>query len=450
MDIPKYEEREGRQLEFKREITSYQGVIRTVIAFLNDIGGLIIIGVEDGTRAIQGLSDTDVETYLETIPKVIADAVEPYAPTQIRTRTFGDRTIVEVEVFPGDRKPYFVRSEGVPKGVYVRFGAHTKRASTEIVDDLERLGRGKNADSEPVKGIGIGALDTLLLTKFYRGAMPDIATLRSEKIIVAEPVTQRDFASVAAVVLFHPEPNRVLPQAELLYTEFQGATKQTVTRTVDLSAPLPMLINQVFNLVEPTLTTETKRHRAKLVASAFSIPPLAIREALLNALIHRRYTAPAPVKVSLFADRLEIFSPGNFPGPISNEEMGNGISYYRNPTLASLARRLGLVERRGLGFYNILTSCRENGNPRPDIVEGADHVKVMLFRTQKKNEGIALPDDLLALEPFRAKRTPLTTSLVRSALGVSAGTARSKIYELVERGILIERGKGRATRYEWK
>lgn len=144
---------------------------------------------------------------------------------------------------------------------------------------------------------------------------------------------------------------------------------------------------------------------------------LAIREALLNALIHRRYSAVGPVKIALFDDRLEIFSPGNFPGPFNLNELGSGVSYHRNPTIASLTRRLGLVERRGLGFLHMLQSCRENNNPPPEIIEGSDFIKVILYK---------------------------------KALNVSAGTARDRIRQLLAMGIVVEEGKGRATRYRWR
>jgi ATP-dependent DNA helicase RecG len=445
----KYPDREGRQLEFKAELPNYNGFIRTVVAFLNDIGGLIIIGVDDGSRNLLGVSDSDADRYLETVPKVISDAVEPYAPLQICTRTIDDKTIVEVEVFPGDRKPYFVRSEGVPKGVYARIGSHTKRASSELLEDLVRAGKGRFVDNEPIADVLIENLDEHLVSNFYRGSVPDLATLRAEKILAPDAVTRRDYVTVAGIILFHPTPRRVFPAAEVLFTEFAGTSMDSVLRTVDLSGPLSSMIVQIMDLVEPHLTLATKRTGPKLVASEFSIPPLAIREALVNALIHRRYSVVAPVKVALFKDRLEIFSPGNFPGPIDLKDLGNGVSYYRNPTIASLARRFGLVEKRGLGFYNILKFCNENRNPIPDIIQGSDYVKVALYRARGNQES-RLPNDLAGLEQLREQRIPLTTSTVKQLLEVSAGTARERIQHLVALGLVEERGKGRATRYVWK
>lgn len=445
----RYPDREGRQIEFKRELSNFDGFLRTVVAFLNDIGGLVIIGVADESREVLGLSEREVESYLERIPRAIGDAIEPNAPLAVRTRTIEDATVLEVEVFPGARKPFYVRSEGIPRGVYVRVGSHTKRASDEQVQDLVRAGRGIAFDSQPIAQVTLDDLDARLLHELYRNAVPDVAMLRAEKLLALDPVTQRDFVTVAGVVLLHPNPHQVLPAAEVLFTHFKGRSTDEIVRTIDISAPLTSVVYQILSHLEPVMIIKTERDGPRLQACEFRIPPLAIREALLNALVHRRYTAAAPVKVALFEDRVEIFSPGNFPGPMDLDELGSGVSYYRNPTVAHFARRLGLVERRGLGFANILKSCRENGNPPPEIVEGSDFVKVTLYADREAVED-ALPPELRALEPLRRQKIPLTTANVKSLLHVCAGTALTRMKELVSRGLVVEEGKGRATRYRWR
>jgi ATP-dependent DNA helicase RecG len=190
-------------------------------------------------------------------------------------------------------------------------------------------------------------LDHHLLRQLYRESVPDISTLRADKLIVLGPVTKQDLFTVAGVVLLHTHPRNVFPAAEVLFAIFRGKITDEIIRTVDISAPLTTTTYQILDIIEPLTAIETQRSGPRVRPSKFSNPPIAIRETLLNALVHRRYSANAPIKVALFEDRLEIFSPGNFPGPINLEELGSGVSYYRNPTIANFARRLGLVERRG-------------------------------------------------------------------------------------------------------
>jgi ATP-dependent DNA helicase RecG len=314
---------------------------------------------------------------------------------------------------------------------------------------LDQTSQGSTPDAQPIPGVTIADLDRHLLNQLYREAVPDIATLRAEKLVALDPVTKQDFVTVAGVVLLHPNPNRVFSAAEVLFTHFKGSSTEEIVRSVDLSAPLSSLVYQVLNLLEPLLIVATERVGPRLQASRLSVPLLAIREALLNALIHRRYSAQASVKIALFSDRLEIFSPGNFPGPIDLNELGSGVSYYRNPIIANLTRRLGLVERRGLGFAQILRSCKENTNPPPKIIEGSDYVKVTLYTAQESTT-IKLPDELTALEPFHQRGIPLTAQAVSKTLQVSAGTARSRIQQLLDLKLVIKEGKGRATRYRWR
>lgn len=443
-------QREGRQLEFKRELKNYEHLIRTVVAFSNDIGGTIIIGVNDGSQEVVGLGSDEIERLMEDIPKAIYDAVAPYCIPRLRTRTIDNRVLVEVEVFPGQRKPYYVKQEGVPKGVYYRVGPHNRRARDELVEDLVRTSRGESYDEQLLPNLAVTDLDQTALASFYKIKSIDSSLLRADRVISVDPLSKQELPTVAGTVFFHPNPGGTVKGCEALFSEFKGSNMKQIVRTIDISAPLPNTVVQLLNLIEPNLILETTRNGPRLLASKHQIPLLAIREALVNAMIHRHYAIKAPIKVALFKDRLEIFSPGNFPGPIDTSELGNGISYYRNPTLAHLARKAGLIERRGLGFYLMLEACRDNGNPRPEVIEGGDYVKVILSRdVDEKGKDLDLPQHLSQLEQLRQSRTELTTSMVATALGVSESTARNRLHELSELGLIKAEGKGRATRYRW-
>ncbi len=90
-----------------------------------------------------------------------------------------------------------------------------------------------------------------------------------------------------------------------------------------------------------------------------------MREAVMNALIHRKYTIPGATKIALYADRLEIFSPGGFPGLVSVSNLGDGTTYLRNHVVANIARKMKLVEKIGSGIRLIFDSCRDAGLKRP-------------------------------------------------------------------------------------
>ena len=134
--------------------------------------------------------------------------------------------------------------------------------------------------------------------------------------------------------------------------------QQNILKTIDLEGPIPELIEQIEGLLSPYIVGNYKLDGTKLKASQEEISHKAIREALINALIHRKYSIRAGIKVALFQNRLEIFSPGNFPGPLTENDYESGITYPRNERLRRLARKAGLVEKRGLGLKLILSESK--------------------------------------------------------------------------------------------
>jgi ATP-dependent DNA helicase RecG len=438
--------REGRQLEYKEMLSNYRSISRTIVAFSNDIGGDILIGVRDKDRSLIGLTEGQIEQYLEDVPKAAFDAISPYCVPEITTQWIGEKCLIRIRVHSGERKPYFIKSEGSPKGVYVRVGPHSRRVTPELYQDLLRQGARRSWDEE-ITDIDVSQLDQTLLRTYYNGP-PDSSLLQSDHVAAMPPLSSDFRVTHAGVVFFHPHPSSALPQCELLYSEFAGETLTDPVRTIDISAPLPVTVSRVVELLKNHLVEEEEVTGVIRRPSRWSIPERAVREVLLNALIHRMYAISSAVKVALFPDRLEVFSPGNFPGPIDLEQLGNGVSYARNPRLRHLARKAGLVEKRGLGFRLILDTCKENQNRRPVFVEGGDYVKVTLFRGREKTSD-GLPEDAQVLRANRDNNRSIKTGEAKEILGVSINTARSRLKDLVRLGYLQPKGKGRATTYYW-
>ena len=441
-------EREGRQIEYKELLSSYSGILKTIVAFSNDIGGKIYVGIEDKTMIPKGLTDEQVEKYLEEIPRAIYDAITPYCMPQLRTLLIDNQVILEIDIVKGARKPYFLKAEGTPKGVYVRIGAHNKKATPELLKDLYREGQRLYWDEEEVEDTILIDLDQEVLRSFYGGGWTETQLLADKVITVS--VRGKKVTTNSSVIYFHQKPNTVIPHAELLFSQFEGVTQGKIVKTVDLSAPLPALAEQCIQLLRPSLISSTERENLVLKDVEWEIPLIALRETLMNALIHRQYAISDAIKVALFDDRVEIFSPGNFPGPMNISELGNGVSYSRNPHLRQLARKAGLVEKRGFGYKLILETCEQNNNYPPIVVEGPSYVKVTLFRTrlslEKKQK---LPERFSALGELAMNKSSFQVREASNLMGVSISTARLRLKELVTEGWLDTEGKGRAAKYVW-
>lgn len=441
-----FKEREGRQLEFKEQVDSLSTLFPSIIAFSNDIGGRILIGIRDRNREIIGLSDEQIDILLERTPQAIADAIQPLIRPRLRVLNIAGQNVIEIQVFPGSHKPYFLASKGLENGTYMRFGTHNKRVKGALLKDLQRETQGKYLDQETIEKANICDLNDKLFRDLYKQTFND-ELLQAEHIIARDPISQELKPTIAGLIFLGTKPTSFLPSAEVLYTTFADEKIDLPTKTIDLSMPLPILIEELMRLLLPELSLKKTLSGAQLKSSKYEIPPAALREALLNACIHRKYDLEDAIKVSVFSDRVEILSPGNFPGPL--QDYFSGISYARNPHLRQLARKSGLVEKRGLGFRLMFQACNDNGNPPPDIVEQPTSVRVVLWRIFDSSLKEALPSELNALEPFAKSKESFTNSEAAKLLGLSKNTARKYLQELIDKKILEVRGKGRATKYYW-
>lgn len=435
---------EDRHLEFKEQLTNHKRLCETVVALSNDVGGRIIIGVRDSDRAVIGVDEAKLDLMIEDLPRIIYDTISPYCRPVISTLNIGGKNLIEIRVFPGDRKPYFIKAKGIPEGVYFRIGSHNRKATPELIEDLKRHAQGKYFDLELLENSKVEDFDQSLIEEVYKSKKINEQKLLADNAIGLDTISMSLAPTVSGHVYFHKEPNRILPQAEVLLTHFAGKDNSQILRTLDISAPLPVLADQVLILLLDWLGSHYVLSGARKVPNEFDIPREALREAIVNALIHRKYFIPDAVKIAVYSDRVEIYSPGNFPGLMG--DLTSGMSYPRNPHLRQLARKHNLVEKRGLGLNLIFDLSRKNGNPDPQILEVDDAVKVIFYRA-KITRAKVLPEYAQALEVEFLNKGDISISDASSALAVSANTARKILKGLEEEGLLRIKGKGRATRY---
>ena len=137
----KYPARESKNLEFKSKLPSFQSLIKTCVAFANGMGGKLIIGVEDKTREIIGVDENTRNRIYDELTNSIYDSTTPSLLTEIYEKNFLNHNVIIIEIFNILNKPVFVTNEGIPKGVYLRAGSNTRRATDECISELSRESR---------------------------------------------------------------------------------------------------------------------------------------------------------------------------------------------------------------------------------------------------------------------------------------------------------------------
>jgi ATP-dependent DNA helicase RecG len=352
-------------------------LFEVISAFSNrDGGGVILFGLdEEGGFAPVGVADS--QKLQEDISSLCSDRLEPAVRPEFTVGSVDDFTVVGVEI-PGlspSRRPCFLRDAGLPNGAYIRVG-NTNRQMTEY----EVYGYVSNRDqptydSGPVADASLEDLDEDALTAFLerlRNDRPEAAFLRGSRERALKSLRAiRNVDGVlrptlAGLLAFGAAPEILEPQLTITFVQFAGTDETTRgsigERFVDnkeFVGPVPDMVDRAERYIMGHIRTRS------LIDGLFrkdipEYPRDAVREALVNAVAHRDYSPFARgshIQVRLFADRLEISSPGGLYGNVTLEHLEEGQSA-RNPLLMRLMQELHLVENRGSGINTMVDAMR--------------------------------------------------------------------------------------------
>jgi len=447
----RHPESESNTVEFKQELPRNDQLIKTTIGFCNQHGGKLIIGVTDD-RVVRGLPDSEVEHILETIDRAIYEACSPHIIPRVYAQKFNDKTVVVIEVSEGMNKPYYRRSEGVERGVYIRLGRHTMRATQEMIQELQWQNSGIDYECIPVYSATVEDLDKAKIQNFLETRKNDGETKLTDEVLRAYRIIAYDqskqYPTILGILLFGRNPQHYVSEAMIICSHFQGISGRETIATVDCEGTLFDQFKQAYAFVLERLyysfTIKGLKRDKKL-----EIPEEAIREALLNAIVHRNYHIKGPTKIAIYDDRIEIFSPGQFPGPISLNDLKTGISYLRNPMMCKVLREADYIEKLGSGFITIFSSYRERQLKTPQILEGANFVKCILPRGVCMEETEYISDYDSIRELF-ATRKEISVSDVIVRLSVSRSTAVRRLNEMIASDLIERVGHTKAAKYKLK
>jgi ATP-dependent DNA helicase RecG len=444
----KYPEKESSVLEFKQKLPAKQQIIKTIIGFCNQFGGRLVVGVsDDGT--ITGLPEESVDETMEALHKSLYESCTPTVLPLIYTQRIQDKIILLIEVSSGMNKPYFITSLGLNEGCYVRAGLQTVKATPSMIQELQWQARGKELDKMPVYSAIDNDLDIASFMIFLRNRgieTPEWREMALHYDVLVEE-HKRTFPSIAGILLFGKNPQRALSEAFIICTQFKGVQGREAIASVDCTGTL-------FEQYQKGLLFLTSRlYRSFAIRGAgprqeqLEIPEEALREVLLNALVHRDYHVRGPTKIAIFDDRVEVFSPGNFPGPLKPHQLEMGLTYVRNAVIGRVFREAKLTEKLGTGLRTLFASYRERGLDLPHVLEGNGFVKCILPRPDHHKASYKVSNSSDQLQRLLQISDEITVADVMKELTTSKATATRLLKQLVDEGVLIRIGKGPSTRY---
>ncbi len=428
---------EGKTLEFKRDLSSADGVLKTIVAFANTAGGTLLLGVEDRTARVRGVRDAlGLE---EQLANLISDSVAPRLAPDIEILPWRRTQVIGVEVHPSPTRPHYLKREGVDSGTYVRVGSTNRRADAELVQELRRTARGESFDEQPMPDLDSEAID-------FRAASESFAPVRKlakrdlESLRLIDRHQGRLVPTVGGVLLFGRERERHFPDAWIQAGRFDGTNKARITDQAEIrSFPVRAIEEAIAFVAKHSL------HGVEIGAvrrtERWNLPPVAVREAVINAVAHADYAQRgAPTRVSIFDNRLEIENPGLLPFGLTVEDLEHGVSKLRNRVIGRVFHALGLIEQWGSGVQRMLAACREAGLAPLRFEEIATRFRVTIY-AERVSRPVLDDTDQAIVDALSDGKGKLTSELA-TVIGLTPRATRTRLARLVGSGLLRELGTG--------
>lgn len=435
---------EGKNIEFKRQYTD--DIKYAVLAFANTEGGTLYIGINDD-GSVEGVENPDA--VMLQVMNMIRDTIRPDITVAVdcSTELMENKHVVVLTIQRGVARPYYLANKGIrPAGVYVRQGASSvpasetailqmiKESSGDVYEEARSLNQNltfKEAEAYFAKKhlqFGDAQKRTLQLIS-ADGTYSNLGMLLSDQCI-----------SIIKLAVF------------------EGSKKTVFHDRKELSGSLFKQLEDAYAYINQFNYTRSEFPGLERVDTR-DYPPEAVREALLNAVIHREYGIGGPTLISIFDDRIEFVTIGGLVKGLSLADIKLGVSMLRNKNLANVFYRLHLIEAYGTGLLKI-DECYADCAVKPQLLATDNAFKLVLPNINfaaKRVKNYSLADESktaskkeeryqIVLELAR-KNSLVTRSMIEKALHVSTSTAVLVLKKMLQLGLLKKYGEGRNVSY---
>ena len=321
------------------------------------------------------------------------------------------------------------------KGTYVRVGSTNRLADSNLIAELQRLCRGESFDIQPILDASSEAINfdvaSELFAKYRKLKKADLETLHLITRYQGHVVP-----TVSGMLLFGKEREKYFPDAWVQVGRFSGKTKTNIIDTMELHDSPIISIYKAIEFVKKH-SLQTVEINAVTRDEKWNIPQVAVREAIINAVVHADYSQRgSPIRVAIYDDRLEIENPGLIPFNLTLNDLYQGVSKLRNPVIGRVFHELKLIERWGSGIRRMIESCEDAGLQKPLLEEIGIHFRVTIFTEQKSK--LKLNDIDYKIINLLKERDGISTREIAKEIMLSSRSTRSRLLSLIERGLIIE------------
>ena len=436
--------RETETVELKSIVMD--DIKKEIIAFANCDGGTVYVGVaDDGT--VLGIENAD-ECALQ-ISNMVRDAVKPDVTIFIHYETLDceGKAVVAVNIQRGTNRPYYLAKKGLrPEGVYVRQGYSSVPATDTAIRQMIKETDGDSFEN--MRSINQALTFEATKKEFEKRnvafGQPQMQTL---KIVSADGIYTN-----LGLLLSEQCPHTIKAAV------FEGTNQNVFKDRREFSGSLMQQLNEVYDYID--FHNQTHATFQKLLRiDTRDYPEVAVREALLNSLVHRDYSFRASTLISIYEDRIEFVSIGGLLPGLELDDLMLGVSVCRNPHLANVFYRLQLIEAYGTGMKKIMGAYAD-APVQPKIMTTNNAFKIILPNVNAVQKAAKAPEEIEKTavpisDPnkekilrFLTEHQVITRKEAQALLEVSQSTAGRVLKSMVDNGQLKQLGGSRTTRYE--
>lgn len=427
--------REDQWFDRKSIRTAPDKLANLLVGFRNAEGGAVVIGLHDGHVEGSGRHPDRVNALLQAAMKYTVPVV-PHTVTWVPCRNDrgeADQLLV-FGVEPGDTVYANHRDE-----VFLRVGDVNRRLTFEERRQL-LFDKGQSSfEGQRVPNTGLPDLDWDLVGKYARAQHHPDGT----RLLAARGLVDGEALTIAGVLLFAELPQRLFPEAHVRVLRYRGTFRgagagQQLLRDVRCEGPIPTQLQAARTAVREVQPVRRALRSSGTFGDVPLIPEDAWLEGLVNAVVHRSYSMSGDhIRVEAFDDRIEIHSPGRFPGLVRLGDPTQVVRFARNPRIARVAADLDFGQELGEGIRRMFGEMREAGLTDPLYEQSSAAVRLVLS-AEPANRALdaRLPDDFRVVVSALRDAGRLGTGEVAAVLGVSRPTAAKRLADMQEAGVV--------------
>lgn len=380
---------ESKNIEYKVAVPKKsEKYMKTVVAFANGNGGKIVFGIDDKTLEIVGMDEDNIFKTMDAITNAISDSCEPRIRPDVTLQTVNDKTVIVVEILPGAMRPYYIKSEGMTEGTYMRVSGTTRPVEGYMLKELILEGQNRYFDSEPCRELQITDEDIQNLCKTMKETAIKNSWQNSEKAKIKD-ITKNTLLSWGILTEVQGEifptnayallTGQLRMQPVIQCGLFKGKDRAYFADRKEFDGPIQNQVDAAYQYVLEKINMGMQI-QGIYRQDVYELPTDSVRELIANAVAHRSYLEPGNIQVAIFDDRLEVTSPGMLLNNVSIKKMIEGYSKPRNPAIANAFAYMKIIEKWGTGIPRIFRECRDYGLPDPELIDFDGDFRVNMYR----------------------------------------------------------------------